>query len=99
MRFVFGAKARELHANQICKRDQSNSVDLPIRSEFWCGLRVLTAHLLARENQMDCPSGGWPVGLYQHVHCCYAPVLESERRGSLRDFLEVFAPDGDIDIF
>ena len=48
---------------------------------------------------MDRPSGRRLSFLNEHVNPCPLAVFQTERFRGFRDLLEIFAPDGDVDIF
>ena len=83
MSFASSAKARQLHADQVGQREAPQAFHFLTGGEFRSGLWALRAHLLAGEDQGNCPPGGFP-GLSQQADSRRVAVLQSERLYGLR---------------
>ena len=98
MGFVFGAEARQLHADQIGKRDQPDSFNGVGCRNSGCGFGILGTHLLAGEDQVHRPSRRGLGGLHQHVHSAHVPVAQAEWLDGQGDLLDIFAANDDVDV-
>lgn len=99
VRLILGPEAGQFHADEILHRHETDTLEDSRRANFGNRLGIFRADFFSTENHVHCAPRRRLAGLDEHVNTRHVTILEAERLYSFGDGSEVFAADGDIDVF